>query len=205
MQNIFPWSPPRFATWLTTQFGLACPPLLTGCYAITQSTVNSYSLSPVSTQHTEYSQPLHTQSRSCSRRQEPPLSGLASLCSQQNCFFPNLSSSHQKPSDFSVSSSYFSDYSVIFSFSPTLTTKTASLSPTLPQSNPGYLRKKEPNIISIAKLIRPVQLITIWPCYKFIHELFCPSQNRSESNPQPTRAYITSVGYLLTVFNSVSK
>lgn len=175
MQNISLGQPPRFATWLTKQFGLACAPLLTGCYAITQPTVNSHSLSPVSTQHTEYSQPLHTQSRNCSRRQEPPLPDLASLCSQQNCFFPNLSSFHQNPLTFQLAPLTLVITLFIFSFSPTLTTKTASLSPTLPQSNPGYLRKKEPNIISIAKLIRPVQLITIWPCYKFIHELFCPS------------------------------
>jgi hypothetical protein len=43
----------------------------------------------------------------------------------------------------------------IFSFPPTLTTKTAPLSPTPPRCNRGSLRKKEANI-SIAKLICPI-------------------------------------------------
>lgn len=170
--------PPRFATWLTKQFGLACPPLLTGCYAITQSTVNSL-LSGLLSAHSTLSilsAPSTPNSGTAAGDRNPLFPILLPSALSKIASFPTYLPSTKKTSDFSELAPLTLVITLfIFSFSPTLTTKTASLSPTLPQSNPGYLRKKEPNIISIAKLIRPVQLITIWPCYKFIHELFCPS------------------------------
>lgn len=174
--------PPRFTTWLIKQFGLAYLSLLTdamNCWkksktAITQSTVNSLLSGRLLYQHTAHwvFWALNWKHPIQELQQEI---GIPSFLS---CF-PLLSAKlllsqliFLRPENPRPLFSYWewdcSDFSelapltvvitlFIFSFSPTLTTKTASLSPTLPQSNPGYLWKKEPNIISVAKLICPVQ------------------------------------------------